>query len=130
MPRADGAHRAAYGSALRGHALRLQRCGTCGFVRHPPGPICPECWSGAFDWQEHAGEGEVKSFVWYMESLDPRFPDVPYNVALVRLAQGPVIVSSVVDIAVGALQVGDRVVASFTDEPGGHTVLQFRKLAS
>jgi len=129
MPRADDAHRAAWADALRDHALRLQHCSACGFVRHPPGPVCPECWSDRFDWKDHAGDAEVSAFVWYMKSLDPRFPEVPYNVALVRLAQGPVIVSSVVDVAFGALQVGDRVAATFCDQGGGHTVLQFRKVS-
>lgn len=116
-----------YASGLRAHTLQLQRCIDCGHVRHPPGPVCPECWSENTEWQPHSGQGEVTSFVWYMESLHPRFTEVPYNVALVRLDGGPVLVSTVCATAPGDLCVGDRVRATFSDEAGGFSILLFEK---
>ena len=36
----------------REQELRIQSCGACGVLRHPPGPACPACV--AFD-RTHAG---------------------------------------------------------------------------
>jgi len=69
----------------------------------------------------------VTSFVWYMESLHPNFTEIPYNVTLVRLDAGPVVVSSLPDATIDSLRVGDRVHATFSDEPGGFSVLLFEK---
>ncbi|MGE0799138.1 MAG: Zn-ribbon domain-containing OB-fold protein [Lautropia sp.] len=118
-----------YADGLACHEVRLQRCGDCGFVRFPAAPFCPECWSERFEWRVHRGTGRVTALVWYLEPQDPRFADGPYNVALVRLDDGPVVVSNVVEVAREALRVGDRVVATFLDEPAGFSLLAFRPLA-
>jgi len=116
----------AYWDALARHQLSLQRCKGCGFVRHPPGEFCPECWSGEFEWQPLSGTGSIVSIIWYMKSLDARFPEVPYNVALVRLAEGPALISNVVGSAFGELKIGDPVHACYCDE-ADFTALLFEK---
>jgi len=128
IPKNLDAHAARYWDSLREHRLMLQHCSGCGFVRFPPRSSCPECWSEAFDWREHSGSGRVTSFVWYMKPLDPRFPEVPYNVSLVALDGGPVLVSNVVDVAFGGLRIGDRVKARFSDEKSGFAVLLFEPI--
>lgn len=125
-PNPKNAHEREYWDALTRHQLSLQRCSGCGFVRYPPGPFCPECWSDAFTWQALSGEGSVVSFVWYMQSLDRRFPEVPYNVSLVKLAEGPAIISNVLGAKFGELAVGDAVRASYREEKG-FTALLFEK---
>ncbi|BAL87125.1 hypothetical protein AMIS_19050 [Actinoplanes missouriensis 431] len=67
--------------------LRIQRCGECGSLRHPPGPACPRC--GALK-QEHtvaAGLGTVHSFVVHHH---PPVPGrrAPFTVGLIDLAEG------------------------------------------
>lgn len=125
LPRVLDTHAQAWWNGLREHRLLLQHCADCGHPRMPPGPICPECWSDKHEWRAHAGTGTVTSFVWYMQPLDPRFTEVPYNVSLVALDGGPVVVSNVLDVAFGALKIGDRVRARFCDEPSGFTSLMF-----
>jgi uncharacterized OB-fold protein len=119
-------HERAYQSALAGHRLALQRCAACGFVRYPPGPSCPECWSGDFEWKALSGDGRVLSVIWYMQSLDRRFPEVPYNVSLVKLAEGPALISNVLGAKFGEIAVGDAVRASYLDQHG-FTALMFEK---
>ncbi|MDO8280210.1 MAG: OB-fold domain-containing protein [Burkholderiaceae bacterium] len=125
LPRVLDTHAQAWWDGLRKHRLLLQHCADCGHPRMPPGPICPECWSDKHEWRAHVGTGTVTSFVWYMQPLDPRFTEVPYNVSLVALDGGPVVVSNVLDVAFGALKIGDRVRARFCDEPAGFTSLMF-----
>src|SRR5215831_5743851 len=43
--------------------LRIQRCGECGALRHPPGPMCPDCGAGRPGYVLAAGTGEVYSYV-------------------------------------------------------------------
>lgn len=125
-PIPKNAHEREYWDALARHQLSLQRCWGCGFFRYPPGPFCPECWSDAFSWQALSGEGNVVSCVWYIQSLDCRFPEVPYNVSRVQLAEGPAIISNVLGAKFGELVVGDAVRTSYLDEHG-FTALMFEK---
>lgn len=126
-PNPKSPHEQAWWDHLAADRLSLQRCSACGFVRHPPGPVCPECWSEEFAWQAMSGQGRVLSFVWYLKSLDRRFQEVPYNVALVELAEGPALITNVIDCAFGDLQVGDAVRACYAREKG-FTALLFRKV--
>ncbi len=86
--------------------LRIQTCGSCGTLRHPPGPSCPTC--GAFDRQfvVASGLGTVFSFVVHRH---PPVPDkeLPIVLALIDLEEGVRMVGEVP----GAedLAIGDRV---------------------
>jgi 3-oxo-4,17-pregnadiene-20-carboxyl-CoA hydratase alpha subunit len=111
--------------------LVLQQCTKCGQIRYPARGICPECQSLTFEWTEAKGMGVVESFIWYFHSPTeiPDFPlPAPYNVAAIRLREGPVLTSNVVRVDFGELECGDVVQAEF-DAPGteGSAVLRFHK---
>jgi uncharacterized OB-fold protein len=91
--------------------LRIQRCGECRALRHPPGPACPAC--GCFK-REHtvaSGEGTVHSFVVHHH---PRIPGrrAPYTIALVDLAEG---VRMVAEYRGPRPEIGDPVRVTFDD---------------
>lgn len=67
--------------------LRIQRCGGCGALRHPPVARCPDCGSYELGFRVASGRGRVYSFV---EVHHPRVPafDYPLLVALVELEEG------------------------------------------
>jgi uncharacterized protein len=68
--------------------LRIQRCGECGALRHPPGPACLSC--GALrnqGYQVAAGTGTVYSYVVHRHPPVPG-KQLPIIVALVELAEG------------------------------------------
>ncbi|TWP54137.1 DNA-binding protein [Lentzea tibetensis] len=71
----------------RAGELRIQRCGGCGLLRHPPGPMCPECGATKPKYLVSEGRGEVYSYVVHHH---PRVPgkEVPFVVALVELEEG------------------------------------------
>ncbi|WP_018655432.1 OB-fold domain-containing protein [Actinomadura flavalba] len=74
--------------------LRVQKCADCAALRHPPGPMCPECHSVERDHVVAAGRGTVHSYVVHHHPPVPgRTP--PYVVAVVELDEGVRIVGNV-----------------------------------
>jgi uncharacterized protein len=68
--------------------LRIQRCGRCGALRHPPGPACLSCGSiKKPDYQVAAGTGTVYSYVVHHHPPVPG-KKLPIVVALVELTEG------------------------------------------
>ncbi|GAA3624774.1 hypothetical protein C8D88_104226 [Lentzea atacamensis] len=67
--------------------LRIQRCGGCGLLRHPPGPMCPECGATKPKYLVSDGRGVVYSYVVHHH---PQVPgkQTPFVVALVELDEG------------------------------------------
>lgn len=103
--------------------LRLQRCATCGEIRHPPGPMCPACRSLEFDVVRAGGTGTVfSSFVARYPEL-PGF-DYPYVVAVVELAEGVRVIGNVRDAGT-SVAIGDEVELFFEDH-GDFRLPQFR----
>jgi uncharacterized OB-fold protein len=75
--------------ARRGE-LRIQACGSCGRLRHPPRPLCPWCGAAQPRWRTVSGRGVVWSFIVPHPPLLPGFADLaPYNVLLVALHEDP-----------------------------------------
>ncbi|MEU6641940.1 Zn-ribbon domain-containing OB-fold protein [Saccharomonospora sp. NPDC046836] len=96
--------------ATREGRLELQRCTDCGHLRFPINDICPECLSRAHTWQPLSGDGEVFSYVVFHQVYNKAFvDDVPYNVALIQLDEGPRMFSNIVGTPNEQVSVGDRV---------------------
>jgi uncharacterized OB-fold protein/acyl dehydratase len=68
--------------ALRAGRLQVQRCQSCGAVRHPPGPMCPRCQSLVWEAVDAGPGGRVHSFVRVHHPQVPSF-DYPLAVLLV-----------------------------------------------
>ena len=80
--------------AAREHRLVAQKCTGCSSLRHPPGPICPDCSDTASEWVELGGRGTVYTFTVVHQQFVPA--DVPYVVIAVDLPEGVRIVSNLV----------------------------------
>lgn len=92
--------------ACRRGELRLQRCLPCGAWRHHPRPMCPGCHSLDYEWAPASGRGVVHTFTIVHRPTLPAFEDqVPYNVAVVRLDEGPLMVSNLVDCVAEAIRI-------------------------
>ena len=112
-------------NGLRERLLLIQRCSSCGALRHPPRPMCPDCLSTDWDTIESAGRGTVHSFVM---PRHPQFPfmDYPYIVALIDLAEGIRLVSNLVDIDPENAWIDMPVKVCFTEFDDGFVLHQFR----
>jgi uncharacterized OB-fold protein len=92
--------------------LRIQRCATCGALRHPPGPLCPKCRSVERTYVVASGEGEVFSFVVHHNPPIPGH-ETPFVVAVVQLPEGVRIVGNVVDCQPAEVGIGMPVRVTF-----------------
>jgi uncharacterized OB-fold protein/acyl dehydratase len=67
--------------------LRVQRCGDCGALRHPPGPMCPKCGAGTPEYLVAAGTGQIYSYVVHHHPPVPG-KRLPIVIVLVQLDEG------------------------------------------
>src|SRR5207244_12430261 len=74
--------------------LLIQRCASCGRLRHPPRPMCPACRSLEWDTVEASGRGVVYSFVINHYPQVPAF-DYPLAGGLIETEGGTRLVSGV-----------------------------------
>ena len=100
--------------ACKAGELRMQRCTGCGHVRYPINPICPRCLSPAAEWVRLSGRGTVFSYIVFHQVYNPAYKDdVPYNVAMIQLEEGPRMFSNVVGVPNDQVKVGDAVEVVF-----------------
>jgi 3-oxo-4,17-pregnadiene-20-carboxyl-CoA hydratase alpha subunit len=105
--------------------LRIERCVSCGKLRHPPRPMCPYCQSLKRDHVVSTGRGEVYSFVVHHR---PEVPgrDHPFAVLLVELEEGTRIVGNLVDGMPGDVRIGMPVSVVFVPDDKGRKLPQWR----
>ena len=97
LPRPD-ALTAPFWAAAKQNKLLLQQCPACGDTRFPPSPVCPRCLADGQDWIEASGQGTLESWIdMHRAYWDGYKDDLPYCVCLVRLAEGPLLVSNLLD---------------------------------
>jgi hypothetical protein len=92
--------------------LRIQRCGGCGALRHPPGPMCPACGDDKPEYLLAAGTGEVYSYVVHHHPPVPGH-QAPFVIALVQLTEGVRMVGELLGADPDQVRVGMPVRAEF-----------------
>jgi len=109
------------------HELMLMRCSSCGVYRLAERPSCPECWSDDYEWVKGSGRGSIYSYVIMHQQLHPAFADdIPYNVAVVELEEGPRMVSNIIGCGNEELHVGQPVEVVFDNITEDCTIPRFR----
>jgi uncharacterized OB-fold protein len=99
----------------RGEFL-LQRCTSCGSTQFYPRTICASCRGRDLAWTAATGAGKIVSYTVVRRAISEAFAArVPYVVAIVRLAEGPQLMSHIVDCDPGAVRVGAQVALGFDD---------------
>jgi len=129
LPRVDEESRG-YWEALQRHELYFQRCRDCGTSRYPPRAVCPVCLSSSTEWVRASGKGTVYSFTVTHQNQAPGFrEELPYVLAVVELAEGPRLMTNVVDCAPDAVRIGMAVEVVFDDVTPEVTLAKFRPVA-
>jgi uncharacterized OB-fold protein/acyl dehydratase len=85
--------------------LLIQRCASCGLLRHPPRPMCSRCRSLEWDTVEASGRATLYSFVVVHHPEVAAF-DYPLVVGLVELEEGTRLVSDVIGVEPADVRVG------------------------
>ena len=113
--------------AAKEHRLTLPKCGQCGHVFFPPYLFCPQCISRDIRWIEASGKAKVWGHIEmaqpYLKSFEA---ELPYNVVLVELEEGPMMFSNVVGVPNEAIQVGMPLEAIFDDVTSEMTLVKFK----
>ena len=110
---------------LKDHRLLIQRCASCGVLRHPPRPMCPSCNSLDWDTVTASGRGTVHSFVMPQHPPMP-FMEYPYIVALVDLEEGTRLLSNLSEVAPDEAAIGMPVEVFYEEFDDGLVLHQFR----
>ena len=107
-----------WNAAARG-TLLLKRCTACGEPHWYPRAICPFCGSDRTEWRPASGRGTIYSY-----SVFRRAP-IPYAIAYVTLAEGPTMMTNIVDCDLDAIRIGQAVRVAFKPTEGGPPVPMF-----
>lgn len=100
-----------YEAAREGRFL-IRRNPKSGRAHWYPRSLCPFSLQET-EWVQALGRGEIYSYT-VMRRADP-----PFAIAYVRLAEGPVMLTHIVDCDPGALAIGKGVEIVFKDTVGG-----------
>jgi hypothetical protein len=112
-----------YFDAAAGGKLLVKRCTACGELHHYPRAICPFCGSDRTEWVEASGRGTLYSFSVLRRAAPP------YAIAYVTLAEGPTMMTNMVDTDLDTLRVGQAVRVVFKATEGGSPVPMFTPAA-
>ena len=85
-----------YWDGVAAGELRLPRCEDCNKAYFPPSPVCPHCTSRAVAWFTASGDATLYSYVIHQRPSKLWKVEGPMSVALVSLAEGPMVLSTVV----------------------------------
>jgi len=111
-----------YQQALARREFLIQQCHSCGKHQFYPRALCKYCGGMDLEWVPVSGHATV-----YSTSVVRQKPEhgPDYNIALVDLAEGPRMLTRVVEIAPEAVQIG-MPVQGFFGEIDGETAYLFR----
>jgi uncharacterized OB-fold protein len=97
----------------------------------PLRPRCVACFSGDLEWAQAGGRGTLYSYVVMHQVYDPAFADeVPYNIAIVELEEGPRMMSNVIDCPNEELEIGMPLEVTFEQASDEVALPKFRPAAN
>jgi uncharacterized OB-fold protein len=125
LPEPDDASREFWDGAAAGK-LMLMRCVDCGTWRLPPRTHCDECLSTNTTWEQASGRGTVRTFGIMHQRYHPAFAaDLPYNITIVELEEGPRMPTNLVGVSNGAIEVNMPVIVEW-ERHSDVTIPKFR----
>jgi uncharacterized protein len=107
-------------NATRAGRLLIPVCTACGKAHWYPRAICPFCAGEKVEWREASGKGTIYTF-----SVMRRVKE-PYVIAHVTLAEGPTMLTNIVDCDFGEVRIGQPVAVVFKESENGQPVPMFR----
>lgn len=114
-----------YWEGLRQGKLLIQRCKSCGTLRHPPQPMCECCQSLEWDTVESKGNGTLYTYTVMHYPEIPPF-DYPNIIVLVDLEEGVRIVSQMEGCKPEDLEIGMPVTMTIKEVQDGMSLPIFK----
>jgi uncharacterized OB-fold protein len=101
-------------AGAQAHQLLIQRCVSCGTLRHPPLPACGVCGSLEWDTVASSGRGTLYSYVVVHYPQVPSF-EYPLPIGLIELEEGTRVVANLDGMALEDIAIGMELRAEFVD---------------
>jgi uncharacterized OB-fold protein len=116
----------AYWKSLEEGRFRFQRCSHCNNAWLPARTECTACWSPDWRWEDASGKGRLVSWVVFHTAFHEAFGKrLPYNVAVVELAEGPRLITNITNLPEGE-DVTDRPVSLVIERDMDRALPRFR----
>lgn len=106
-----------YWDAAAQRRLLFKHCRACGKDHFYPRTLCPFCFSDQTEWKEASGKGTI-----YSHSTMRRGAKVPFTLAYVTLAEGPRMLTNIVECDPDRLAIGQAVHVVFKPAEDGTLV--------
>ena len=88
------------------YALVGEECPTCHGKIFPPRDVCPYCSHEAKTPYQFSGQGEVYSYTVMNDAPAGFEENVPYTMAVVKLAEGPLVTAQLTDLGDQPVEIG------------------------
>jgi hypothetical protein len=113
-------------NAAKDSRLMVQKCTATGRCFFPPAPVSPFTGKPEWEWVYASGKGELWSFVVFHQSYFGGMADeLPYPVGMVKLDEGPFMLTNLVNMNADDAKIGMRLQVSFPGGPDGFVLPQF-----
>ena len=88
------------------YSLTGEICPHCEAKIFPPRDVCPNCGGEAREAYTFSGHGEVFSYTVMHDAPTGFDTTTPYTVAVVKLAEGPMVTAQLTDLGEKAVEIG------------------------
>lgn len=118
---------APFWQALKEDQLKIQQCNSCDAWVFYPRNHCTSCFAHELEWKSVSGEGTLYSYTLTRIPTMPEFSDeMPQALAVVELAQGVRVNTTLIDVAEEDIKIGMAVKPVFDKVSAeGETLLRF-----
>jgi hypothetical protein len=107
--------------------LLIQQCGSCGHFQFYPRGFCTRCMRRDPRWVPASGRGTIATYTIVRTPVSPAYAaETPYVIALIRLEEGPVMMSQVTGCDPGDVRSGMPVEVVFRARTERITMPEFR----
>ena len=115
--------------AARRHELVVYGCSNCGTL-YSQISTCTKCENAQMEWVKVSGKGQVYTFCVYRQPFHPAWADeIPYNVAYVKLEEGPLLLTNIVECDNDDIFIGMPVQVTYEDVSAEVTLPKFRPIS-
>lgn len=121
---------AAFWAATAEGRFQLQKCNACDTVIWFPRRECPSCWTNDITAFDASGKGTIYSFAIIRKGAMAYKEAGPFVVAYVELAEGPRVMTNIVDCPVDDVRVGMAVEVVWHDTGQGNALYRFRPVTA
>lgn len=119
----------AYWDAAKDHRLVIQLCADCNEFQFYPRPQCTHCGSRNVKWADASGSATLVSFSVIGRAVSKAYADPNSSIlALVRLSEGPQMMSNIVDCDPADLTIGDAVTVVYEDWTDEISIPKFKRV--